>query len=127
MRGYDDVHVHADKLGGEPWVPLNLPAREPILDDDVLTLDIPEFAQPLPEGVDFSRGHRRAVRQVPNAGNFAGRLRVANDRRGQEEPKARYKAPAIIHRRSCPLRLPSDVLRNRGVALSVRVKRANRV
>jgi hypothetical protein len=52
--GHDDVDIHADKLGGKPRESTNLPAREPILDGDALTLDVPELAQALPEGVDLS-------------------------------------------------------------------------
>jgi hypothetical protein len=49
---------------------------------DAVTLDVPELAQPLPEGVDFSRGPGRAIEQVPDTGKLADRLRVGNDRRG---------------------------------------------
>jgi hypothetical protein len=95
--GHDDVDIHTDKLGGKPRVSLELPVREPILDGNALTLYVPELAQALPEGVDLSRASGRAIEQVPDPGNLAGRLWVGNYRRSQKEPKTRQETPATIH------------------------------
>jgi hypothetical protein len=47
-QGYDDVDLEPEQLGrtgGKPIVPIG----EPVLDDDVLSFNPPELAQPLPE------------------------------------------------------------------------------
>jgi hypothetical protein len=47
---HDDVHLEPNQLGrqvGEPLVP---PLRIPVLNDEVLALDVVELAQTLPEG-----------------------------------------------------------------------------
>ena len=81
-------------------VSLNLPAREPILDGDVLTLDVPEVAQALPEGVDLSRGPRRAIEQIPNPGNCAGRLLpLGGERRSEGTSQRGQQEAAAVHAR----------------------------
>jgi hypothetical protein len=95
--GHDNVDIHTDKLGGKPRVSLSLPAREPILDGDAPTLDVPELVQALAEGVDLSRGSGRAIEQVPDPGNFAGRLRLGGERRKNEAERENDRQPDLPH------------------------------
>jgi len=77
--GDDNVHLQTDKLGGKPGQSLNLPAREPILDGNVLTLDVPELRNPCRKA-STSREGRRAIGQKPDAGKPSGRLGLGNER-----------------------------------------------
>ena len=45
----DDVDLELHQLRRKIGKPVELSFREPILDDDVLSFDIAELAQPLPE------------------------------------------------------------------------------
>jgi hypothetical protein len=47
---------------------------------DVLPLDLTQFAQPLPESIDFRREFRRAVKQEPDPRDFRRLLRPRRER-----------------------------------------------
>ena len=53
--GDDHVRLETDQFGGEIGKPLVLPLGPPVLDDDVLPLDVAELTQPLSEGVRAPR------------------------------------------------------------------------
>ena len=46
---YDDVHLETNQLGREFGQPVESTIGKSIVDDDILALNPPEFAQPLPE------------------------------------------------------------------------------
>ncbi|MGB7658963.1 MAG: hypothetical protein WBM12_09245 [Pseudolabrys sp.] len=60
--------------------PVELPFREPVLDDDVLSFDIAELAQRLPEWFIALAGHGRTWRQVAYSRNFLRLLGYRGDR-----------------------------------------------
>jgi transposase len=51
-RRHDDVRLEANQLGRQAWESIVSPLRPPILDGDVLALDMAQFAEPLAECVD---------------------------------------------------------------------------
>jgi hypothetical protein len=65
----DDVHLEPDQLGCEIRQAVEAALRGSVLDDDVLALDPPELAQPLPERLEDAgiRGERAAVALAPRA------------------------------------------------------------
>ena len=80
--GDDDIHLQANEIGGERRQPLILPLGRPILDHDVLTFDVAQLAQPLPECFVEERGD---VAQEPDLGGLPPRLlRLGGERRGEE-------------------------------------------
>jgi hypothetical protein len=48
-RRYDDVHLEPDQLGRKIRQPVEPTLSESIVDDNILALNPPELAQPLPE------------------------------------------------------------------------------
>ncbi len=48
----DNIDSETDELGGERVEPLDLSRRISLLDDDVLTLDIPKLSKPVAKGSD---------------------------------------------------------------------------
>ena len=49
-RGDQDVHLETDQLGRERGQPVDPPGRVALLEDDVVTLDVAELSQAVPEG-----------------------------------------------------------------------------
>jgi len=49
------------------------------------------------EGGHFSRRPGRETEQKANAGNLPGRLRLRDERRGEQDGKTRQEASAIIY------------------------------
>jgi hypothetical protein len=80
IRSDDDVRIQTHQLGGELGQSFDLAACEPILDSDVLALDVPELAEPSLKRVDFLRGPRRAPMQKADAGNLPCRRARGNER-----------------------------------------------
>jgi hypothetical protein len=66
-----------------------MPPRESVLDKDVLPLNVTQFAQSLPKGVDFQRELRSAVKQETNPGN-SRRLRTRRERPREGEQRRRH-------------------------------------
>ena len=56
-----------------------------VLDDDVLSLDVPEFPQPLSEGIEVGSVHRRGrCLQHTDPIHLPRRLGLGGERRGEE-------------------------------------------
>lgn len=81
-----DVHLKNDELGREFGEPLGPSLRKPVLDSDVLTLHVAEFAQPLPEGRQEMRNRRRGRgdAEPTNPGDLCRLLRLRGERRRQK-------------------------------------------
>ena len=92
----DDVRLEANQLGGQVGQSLDPPPCEPDHNGNVLTLDVTELAQPLPEGVELYRGSGRAEEQKADPRNLSRRLRLGGERRG-EEPGSTSKERATVH------------------------------
>src|SRR5205807_8258918 len=54
-RRYDEVHLEPDQLGRQVGQPVDPTLRISIVDDNILALNPPELAQPLPERVEQGR------------------------------------------------------------------------
>jgi hypothetical protein len=52
---YDDVHLEPDQLGRKVEQPVEPTLRKSIVDDNILALNPPEFAQPLPKRIEQER------------------------------------------------------------------------
>jgi hypothetical protein len=52
---YDDVHLEPDQLGRQVGQPVDPTLGKSIVDDNILALNPPELAQPLPERVEQGR------------------------------------------------------------------------
>src|SRR5262249_36828825 len=52
---YDEVHLEPDQLGRQVGQPVDPTLRISIVDDNILALNPPELAQPLPERVEQGR------------------------------------------------------------------------
>jgi hypothetical protein len=99
----DDVDVQPDELGGERGQSLILELGGPMLDHHVLTFDVAQVAQPLPERLVEERRH---VTQQADPGDLPGRsLGRGGGRRGEEaESESGLRAPpeqssSPLHRR----------------------------
>jgi hypothetical protein len=82
---YDEVHLEPDQLGRQVGQPVDPILRISIVDDNILALNPPELAQPLPERVEqgrpIGRG-RQAKKTYPR--HLSRLLRVGGERRGEE-------------------------------------------
>ena len=82
---YDEVHLEPDQLGRQVGQPVDPILRISIVDDNILALNPPELAQPLPERVEqgwpIGRG-RQAKKSYPR--HLSRLLRVGGERRGDE-------------------------------------------
>jgi len=74
---------------------------------DVLTLDVPELTQPLPEGIHGGRGRGRPVGQDAHARHFPGRLRRGGERRGKQTATETAKKGSPSNHRLAHLIPPS--------------------
>ena len=83
--GCDDVYFQADEISCESCELIGVPLGEPDLQDNVLALDSPELAEPLPECIQIEPliGGRSVV-QVPDLANLPRALRLGGERRGEE-------------------------------------------
>jgi hypothetical protein len=54
-KRYDNVHLEPDQFGRKVRQPVEPTLRISIVDDNILTLNPPELAQPLPERVEQGR------------------------------------------------------------------------
>ena len=77
------VLTTAPELGGEPRQSLILSLGRPILDGDVLTLDVAQLAQPLSEC--FVEERTRHEKQKPDPSGLPGRLLGRGGERGGHE------------------------------------------
>src|SRR5215468_1387708 len=73
----DHVDVESNQLGGEVRQPFHLAARQPPLDGDGLTVDVPEFAEAGERGIGSRR--RRLHRASENADSGKLRPRLSGD------------------------------------------------
>jgi hypothetical protein len=69
--GDDDVDIEFDELSGETRCGIAVPLAPTVLNDNVLSFDVSELAQALPER--FIRGPRRDA-QITDAPRFCPRL-----------------------------------------------------
>src|SRR5262249_39425030 len=85
---YDEVHFEPDQLGRQVGQPVDPTLRISIVDDNILALNPPELAQPLPERVEqgrpIGRG-RQAKKTYPR--HLSRLLRIGRERRGKEGRK----------------------------------------
>jgi hypothetical protein len=82
---YDDVHLEPDQLGRQVGQPVDPILRISIVDDNILTLNPPELAQPLPECVEQGRPIGRGRQTKKTYPRHLSRLlRVGGERRGEE-------------------------------------------
>ena len=96
---HDDVHLEPDQLGRQVGQPVDPILRISIVDDNILALNPPELAQPMPERVEqvrpIGRG-RRAKKTYPR--HLSRLLRVGGERRGEEATRqAADERPPIHH------------------------------
>src|SRR5262249_29215116 len=115
-RRDDDVHREADKLRRDLTEAVGLILGEPLLEEDVLALDVAELTQALPERLAVGRA--RAAPQVANPGAVEVLLRLALERqpstareqreargaRAPHELAAAVVARAAVHRHPLPWR-----------------------
>ena len=82
---YDEVHLEPDQLGRQVGQPVDPTLRISIVDDNILALNPPELAQPLPERVEpgrpIGRG-RHAKKTYPR--HPSRLLRLDGERRDEE-------------------------------------------
>jgi hypothetical protein len=82
-----DVHVEPNQLGREGGEPVSVVAVESTLDEDVLALDVSQLPHPLEESLPGAPGPRAVRRRAPQKAypiGFCGRLRLGDERRGEE-------------------------------------------
>ena len=92
--GDDDVDLERDQLRRQRGEPLGPALGVPILDQHGAALDVAKVPQPLEERL--SRAGIRALhieRQVADAGNLPGLLRLDAERRGEQPESAEEGAP----------------------------------
>jgi len=85
-RCHDEVHLEPDQLSRQVGQPVDPTLRISIVDDNILALNPPDLAQPLPERVEqgwpIGRG-RQTKKTYPR--HLSRLLRVGCERRGEEE------------------------------------------
>src|SRR4030095_11212046 len=96
---YDEVHLEPDQLSREAGQPVDPTFRISIVDDNILALNPPEFAQPLPERVEVGRSIGRGPRPKKTYPRHLSRLlRLSGERHGEEHrPRAREERAAVYH------------------------------
>jgi len=82
---YDEVHLEPDQLGRQVGQPVDPTLRISIVDDNILALNPPELAQPLPERVEQGRpiGRGRHPKKT-YARHLSRLLRVGGERHGEK-------------------------------------------
>src|SRR5215468_1987228 len=94
----DDVYFQADEISCETCELIGVPLGEPELQGNVLALDPPELAEPLPECIQVEPLiGRRSVVQVPDPTNLPGLLRLGRERPGEEHRTRASKERSTIH------------------------------
>src|SRR5207302_10087297 len=101
---YDEVHLEPDQLGRQVGQPVDPTLRISIVDDNILALNPPELAQPLPERVEVGRpvGRGRQIKKTyprhpPRLLRFGGQRRREESRaQGAEERAAVHHGNLII-------------------------------
>jgi hypothetical protein len=79
-----------DELSHEGRKALRLPLAIAILDADTVPFHIPQLAQPLPEGFDTARDHRRRARkEKSDPGELGGLLCLGGERQGEQAEEKR--------------------------------------
>jgi hypothetical protein len=73
------VHIEADELAREFRQAIKIAFRPPGFDDDVLSLDISQFTETLPESV-IPRGRWREISEPAEARQLRRLLRVGSER-----------------------------------------------
>ena len=82
----DDVNSETDKLSGKLGESFGSPICASKLDDEILTLDVAQFSEALPEGLAKMRGCRgRDDKKVTYPRQAVFRLRFSGERRGDEK------------------------------------------
>src|SRR5207302_9153262 len=82
---YDEVHLEPDQLGRQVGQPVDPTLRISIVDDNILALNPPELAQPLPERVEQGRpvGRGRHCKETYPR-HLSRWLPLCRERRGEE-------------------------------------------
>ena len=95
-RRHDEIEFETHEPGGKARQPRELSLSEPILDDDVLSLDITEIAQSLAEGrVAWRVGSSRQIADAREP--LSRRLRLARDRRKKQAERKSDREPNPPH------------------------------
>jgi Resolvase, N terminal domain len=92
--GDHNVHVQPRQLGGQSRKPVGS-ARIALLENQVLTRHIPEFAQGLQKGRMVNRKRRRGAGQDTDPVDPPRLLRLAGERRGEEAEGTRDKRSPV--------------------------------
>jgi hypothetical protein len=97
--GHDHVDLEEDEFGREIGEPLGPPVSPSLLDDDVLALDVPELAQPVPKRLEVDRESLRSwcVAEVPDAPHLFRGLRFSGERRRDGTTQGRQQEAAAVH------------------------------
>jgi hypothetical protein len=94
----DDVHLEPDQFGREVGQPVEPSLRISIFDDNILTLNPPKLAQPLPERLpDIWGGGGRAAREITDSGDLARQLRLGGERRDEHTSHRGQQEAATLH------------------------------
>src|SRR5262245_56779644 len=96
--GDDDVDRQPHQLVGERWEALGAAVGGAILDGDGLPLDIAEFAQPAPEGIEVGGvgGDRDGLKHA-DAAELPARLRAGRQRPRGRRPAEQRDERAPLH------------------------------
>ncbi len=95
---YDEVHLEPDQLGREAGQPVDPILSISIVDDNILALNPPELAQPLPERVEQGRPIGRGRHTKKTYPRHLSRLlRPGGERRGEEATRQGPKERAPVH------------------------------
>ena len=108
---HHDVHLETDQLRHELGEPVSLPFCKAVRHGDVPALDVPEVAQPMPEGLDAGREIRgRARNEQTEPGNVRRLLRLGSERRheeaegeGEHEPEGPEPHGGVLLKYTCVL------------------------
>jgi hypothetical protein len=94
----DHVDLQPDQLRRECGKSIELALGVTGLDRNVLPLDPACLAEPFLEGVEEVRDrHSRTAREIAHSADFAGRLGLGGERRGEEAASDHAKEGASLH------------------------------
>jgi hypothetical protein len=82
--GDDDINLERNQFGRKSREPLELPLGRSVFNHDVAALDVAEVTQSLEEGIPQVGVSARVELQEAYSRDLARRLRLGDERRGEE-------------------------------------------
>ena len=92
----DNVHLESEEFSSERREPLGPSVREPVIDRDIPTVDVPQFTKPVRERLHEMLNLRcaRGDTEPADPRDLRGLLREGGERRGEREQQTGNDVPS---------------------------------